>query len=161
MKYYLTFITLITLGFSNAYAEDLRLSCNVSGETNKHYNDGGLDDKRVIVNQKIDVLVMDDKSKLVIKVDSLDKELSQVVTNVPVKNDKGRFSEVINKTDKNQFFLINLDSSEGIKYNEQVRIDRVTGKIFVKSVSDGGKKNMSVRIDYSGDCEAFKNTNKF
>ena len=43
----------------------------------------------------------------------------------------------------------------------QVRIDRVTGKIFVKSVSDGGKKNMSVRIDYSGDCEAFKNTNKF
>jgi hypothetical protein len=161
MKTYIKLLAvLILLGISNVYAEDLRLSCNVSGEMNQRFGDGKRE-KKVITNQKVDVLVMDDKSKLVIKVDNNDRDLQQVVTNVAVKNEKGILSEVINKTDKNQYFLINIGTNEGIKYTEQVRIDRVIGKIFVTSSSIGGNKDLSVRTEYSGDCESFKNSNKF
>ena len=141
------------------YATETRLQCVVSGSSYDRFRQKNTNEKQ-ISNVKIDVLVEELQKKRIIV--SGPKPLDVLATTVDTSTKEYK-TTILDRSNANQYYITNKDTSKDTEFFTSIRIDRVTGKIHVhhRESDTADKDGLFTNIEYSGDCVAYKNVNKF
>ena len=142
------------------YGETTRLECVVSGDIQSSFM-GKLDKKssREIGNELINVEVSQNKKSMFIEIQGR-KELELITSTNKTKSTV----QVIDGSTSNSYHIrhISKDNQGEIPttISQDVKIDRVSGQIYVEEIIDGSGLSVS-KTKYFGKCQSLGDKNKF
>ena len=148
----LIFLSILT---STLYAKETRLECLVNGK--EVVISSGQISTTPIQNVQANVLIEESDNggrKISIRGST---EIKTTVLNIPI-NSEMTFED---KSDKKQFFISNTHTQGKDVDKEEVRIDRILSKIYVKNSSSINEINYRAMTNFSGNCALIKNIPKF
>lgn len=151
-----TTVTIFLLLISSAiYAKETRLQCLVNGK--EIVLSSGQVSTTPIQNVQADVLIEEAENgnkRISIRGSS---EIKTTVLSFPIKPEM----TVEDKTDKKQFLITNTFTKGKDIDKDEVRIDRVLSKLYVKSSSSIVETGYGTVTNFSGECTLVKNIPKF
>jgi hypothetical protein len=151
-RHFYLFIFTIFLSFS-LQAKEIRLECIVNGKETIAF-DGGLK-TTPIENIKAAILIEEENNFRRISIIG-----NSEIKNTVVNSSSDSRLNIFEKSDSKQFLITNTKTVGKDVDKVEIKIDRVFGKIFVKSSSlmDTGLKTFT---SFNGDCSLIKNIPKF
>lgn len=146
------FLTMISFHIN---AKDTRLQCVVNGK--ELILSSGQVLSTPIQNVKADVLIEESENgnkRISIRGSS---EIKTTVISFPIKPEM----TTEDRTDKNQFLITNTFTQGKDIDKDEVRIDRILSKLYVKSSSSIVETGYGTATNFSGECTLVKNIPKF